>query len=208
MYRVADGRQEHGIALVVTMMVVAVLVGITGALIPLTSIETAITANHRRATQAFYAAEAALAWAIQELQGERSWAPVLSGARRSSLWVGGTQHRLADGATWDLAHVEEELQRLGAGAYGAGRGLAWRLYAHGPLDRVLRRESSAGVLFVAVWVADDPAETDDAPFRDTNGVLMLHVAAVGPSLSHRAVQATLTLSPTRRAVLSSWALVR
>lgn len=209
MHPVSDDRRERGIALVVTMMVVVILVGLTGALIPLTSMETGISANHRRAAQTLYAAEAALAWAVEDLQRNRSWDPVLAGVRHSSFWVGGTRHELADGTIWNLEHAEAELQRAGAGPFGAGAGLRWRLYAHGPLGEILPRDPSGGVLSVAVWIADDAAEIDDDPLRDSNGAVMLHAAAAGPAPSLRAVQVTLTRTTAgRRSTVTSWALVR
>ena len=101
------------------------------------------------------------------------------------------------------------LVRRGAGASGAGRGLGWRLYAHGPLSAILPRDPSLGLVRVAVWLADDPAETDGDPLRDTNGVVLLHAAGVGPSLAQRAVQATLRrIAPADRITLASWTLVR
>ena len=89
----------------------------------------------------------------------------------------------------------------------AGRGLRWQLYAHGPLGALLPVDPSNGLLFVAVWLADDPrrAETDS---------LVVHAAVRGPALTHRAVQATVrrramsqpaTLPPV---VVVSWRLVR
>ena len=199
----------RGIALVVTLLALLVLVALTGALIPLTSSETAISAHHRRAAQTLYAAEAALEWVLQELQPVDSWDALLAGSRRSALWAGPTTQRLAGGATLDLGRMTVELQRRGAGASGAGRGLRWRLHAHGPLSAILPREPSLGLLRVAVWLADDPAETDDDPARDTNGVVLLHAAGVGPSLAQRAVQATLRRSDAAdRVTLASWTLVR
>ncbi len=59
--------------------------------------------------QTLYTAEVALAWAVEDLQRNRPWDPVLAGARRSSFWVGGTRHELADGTIWNLEHAEAEL---------------------------------------------------------------------------------------------------
>ena len=198
----------RGIALIVTLLALLVLVALTGALIPLTSSETAISAHHRRAAQTLYAAEAVFEWVLQELQSTASWDAVLAGSRRSALWAGSTTRRLAGGATLDLGRLTVELQRRGAGASGAGRGLRWRLYAHGPLSAILPREPSLGLLRVAVWLADDPAETDGDPWRDTNGVVVLHAAGVGPALAQRAVQATLRRPAAGRITPVSWTLVR
>ena len=212
-------------ALVVTMMALLVLVALTGALLPLASTETAVAANHRpRATQAFYAAEAALEWAVQELQTVGSLDAVLTGRVRSTVWAATAELRLPDGSVLDLRQATAELERVGGGASHAGQGLRWRLYAHGPLRAILPSDPSNGLLFIAVWVADDSAETDGDPLRDTNDTLVVHAAAVGPALAQRAVQATLSRPLTmespaqdeggslvpglRRLAARSWRLVR
>lgn len=196
-----DLRSEGGIALVATLMVMLVLVALTGALIPLTLTETRVTMHHRRALQGMYAAEAALAWVVAELRHAPSWSGVLAGTYRSSYRVGGRQRPLPDGSSWDLGHVTAELERVGAGPHGSGRGRPWRVYAYGPLDGLLPHDPSGGLLDIGVWVAGVPLLEEEA--------LLLHVVAVGPAHASRAVQATLRRSPrTRRPLVASWALVQ
>ena len=176
---------------------------------PLTSSETAIAANHRLAVQSLYAAEAVLERAIRELEATPSWDDVLAGHRRSTLWDDQTTRSLADGAVLDLNAATDALADAGAGRSGAGRGLRWRLYAHGPLGAVLPQDPTGGLLHAAVWVADDPGDADGDPLRDANGILMLHAAAVGPALAQRAVQATLTRPAVdMRPVVTAWTVVR
>ena len=82
--RVSDGR---GMALVITMMAMLTLLALTGALVPLASTETAVVANHRRAIQSFYAAEAALEFIVQELRSVPDWDELLTGeSALSSGW--------------------------------------------------------------------------------------------------------------------------
>ena len=45
-------------------------------------------------------------------------------------------------------------------------------------------------MYVAVWVADDPAETDGNPATDGNGTLTLHAEAVGPSGTRKVIEVT------------------
>jgi hypothetical protein len=45
-------------------------------------------------------------------------------------------------------------------------------------------------MYVAVWVADDPAETDNDPTADTNGTLTLHAEAYGPGGTHKVIEVT------------------
>ena len=191
------------------MMALLVLVALTGALIPLTSSETAIAANHRLALQMQYAAEAVLERAVRELEDAPSLDDVLAGRRRSTVWDNRAELRLADGAVLDLSVETAVLTSAGAGRSGAGRGLRWRLYAHGPLGAVLPRDPTGGLLHAAVWVADDPADADGDPLRDANGILLLHAAAVGPALAQRAVQATLAWpAAAGRPVVTARAFVR
>ena len=200
---------SRGAALIVTMMALLMLVALTGALMPLTSSETAIAANHRLAVQSLYAAEAVLERAIRELEAVPSWDDVLAGRRRATLWDGPTTRSLADGAVLDLNAAADALADAGAGRSGAGRGLRWRLYAHGPLGAVLPQDPTGGLLHAAVWVADDPDDGDGDPLRDANGLLMLHAAAVGPALAQRAVQATLARpAADTRPVVTAWTIVR
>ena len=182
---------SKGMALVVTLLVLLVVVALSGALIPLSSTETAIVANHRRAVQALYAAEAALEWAAQELRYVRSWDAVLAGRARSRLWTSASQIRLADGTQLDLRRATGELEQTGAGTSGAGRGLRWQLYASGSLGALLSVDPSNGLLFVVVWLADDSVYTDGNTEEDPSETLALHAAAFGPALAQRAVQATL-----------------
>ena len=193
----ADGNGEHGIALVVTLMVTLLLAALAGALIPIVSAETRIAANHRRAAQCLYAAEAALAWSMQQLRDERAISARVGSVPRSSFRVGSRWPRLPDGTRWDLEAFTVALRRDGAGPHGAGRGLPWRLHAYGPLSALLPDDPSGGLLTVAVWVADG------------GGRLVVHAAAVGPAHLHRAVQATLRSSQTGGGLTPvSWVVVR
>jgi hypothetical protein len=66
----------------------------------------------------------------------------------------------------------------------------WRLYAWGPLTSVLPAGSVDSDVFMAVWIADDPSETDGDPLADTNGVLTLHAEAYGGGGSRKIVEVT------------------
>ena len=148
-----DGPAVRGIALLVTMMASLILVGLVGALVPLVSTETAVAANHRRSVQALYAAEAGLEWVVGELgrpASRASWDAVLAGSRRSRFWEVTLESPLADGTVVDLRAATLELRRAGAGDRAAGRGLEWRLFAHGPLAAIVPVAPGYSVLRVAV----------------------------------------------------------
>ena len=200
---------SRGAVLIVTMMALLLLVALTGALMPLTSSETAIAANQRLAVQSLYAAEAVLERAIRELEDIPVWDDVLAGRRRAMIWDDLASRTLADGALLDLDAATEALVRSGAGRGGAGRGLRWRLYARGPLGAVLPQDPTGGLLHAVVWVADDADDGDGDPQRDANGSLVLHAAAFGPALAQRAVQATVVRpAPDQPPVVTAWTVVR
>jgi hypothetical protein len=220
----ADSR---GIALVVTMMVMLMLIALTGALVPLASTETSIGANHRRALQAFYAAEAGVEWAVQELRETADWDDLLTGRARSSL-TGPTRWTFPDGASLDLSAHTVRLERTNAPE------LRWGLFAHVPLRRLLPQDPSNGLLFVAVWLAkdrDDPDDSDDPDAAteaategqlggkdagagdgddrsDVSDSLIVHVAVFGPGLAERAVRGTVIRRGSGTVVLTSWRLVQ
>ena len=102
---------EQGIGLIVAMVVILLFMGVTGAVVPLAVTETAVSANHRRAVVAMYAAEAGLEWVTHELGTVTDWSDVLRGRVTSSLWSSVVQH--SGGALLDLGLVTDELnQRL------------------------------------------------------------------------------------------------
>ena len=66
----------------------------------------------------------------------------------------------------------------------------WQLFAWGPLSDMLPNDVIDSPMYVALWVADDPAETDGNPAADSNGTLTLHAEAIGPSGSRKIVEVT------------------
>ena len=69
-------------------------------------------------------------------------------------------------------------------------------------------------LYVAVWIADDPAETDGDPARDGTdasnpgaGILQLRSQAFGPGGAHRALEVTIARAGVGLRVIS-WRLIR
>ena len=208
---------ESGIALIVTMMAALLLVTLAGVLVPLAMIETAVDVNHRRSVQALYAADAALDLATAELGSLGDWNGTLDGSARSAFRVGALSPAMPDGERIDLPAITGRLRSSGAGRSSAGRGLEWRLFAHGPLNAWAPVPAGYGPWLVAVWVADDAADPDPDPGRDANDAVVAHAAAFGPRRAERAVQATLirqTVSPpppegpVTRVRKVSWRIVR
>ena len=195
---------EQGIGLIVAMVVILLFLGVTGAVVPLAVTETAVSANHRRAVVALYAAEAGLEWVTHELGAVTDWSDVLRGRVNSSLWSSIVQHRLPGGALLDLGQVTDDLndRLLVSGGHRSPR--RWRLFLHGPFDHLVPTPSPGGVLVVAVWVSNDFDDVDGDPMTDTNGAVVVRAAAFGPSLAQRAVEATVLRHDDGGVALVSW----
>ena len=208
--------RAEGIALVMTLMASVVLLAVTGVLVPLASTEVMIAANQRRAVEGLYAAEAALEWTVGELAPSPVWRAVLAGGARSRMWVGTPELRLADGSRIPLDGQTAALRRDGAGPGGAGRGLAWSLFAHAPLAGLVPIPAGYGEWHVAVWLAPEPGALEPGTV-DAGGMVAVHAAAFDPGRGHRAVQADLVRvapplpaegAPTEYVQLLSWRIVR
>ena len=98
---------------------------------------------------------------------------------------------MPDGAVIDLIAIAAGLRASGAGPASAGRGLDWRLFAHGRLDAWMPAPAGYGPWLVAVWIADDAADPNPDSGLDGNDSIVAHAAAFGPRGARRAVQATL-----------------
>ncbi len=195
---------DQGIGLIVAMVVILLFLRVTGAVVPLAVTETAVSANHRRAVVALYAAEAGLEWVTHELGAVTDWSDVLRGRVNSSLWSSIVLHRLPGGALLDLGQVTDDLndRLLVSGGHRSPR--RWRLFLHGPFDHLVPTPSPGGVLVVAVWVSNDFDDVDGDPMTDTNGAVVVRAAAFGPSLAQRAVEATVLRHDDGGVALVSW----
>jgi hypothetical protein len=65
-----------------------------------------------------------------------------------------------------------------------------RLFAYGPISDMLPNSTIDSPMYVAVWIADDPAEADGDPAADTNGTLTLHAEALGPMGTRKVIEVT------------------
>lgn len=204
-------------ALIATLMAALLLVALAGVLAPLSLIETAVGVNHRRAVQALYAAEAALALAVAELGSRPDWSAVLNGSAPSAFRAATVAPVLPDGGSVDLNAITAALRTNGAGPTSAGRGREWSLFAHGPLGDWTPAPAGYGPWLVAVWVADDAADPDPDPAVDGNDAIVAHAAAFGPRRARRAVQATVVrqsappppaVPVVTRVRVAAWSVVR
>jgi hypothetical protein len=186
--RLADDR---GAALILTLIVSVLLAALGLGLVALTNVEGSISHNGRDTAASNYAAEAVLAHAIRELRQIPAWSDALSGAAVSAFTDGVHSPTTSFGQVIDLDAVTLELTTASGsgGAWGADAP-SWRLFSWGPLDR-LTGGAGESPAYLAVWIADDTAETDGAAVVDTNGLISLYAAAFGPQSGRRAIQASL-----------------
>ena len=64
------------------------------------------------------------------------------------------------------------------------------MYGYGPVNTLLPPGTISSLNYVAVWVSDDPSETDDDPLSDGNGILQLRARGYGPSNTLKVIEAT------------------
>jgi hypothetical protein len=222
------GRTERGVALIVVLIVMMLLSALGLSLTMVTSTEERVADSYSSGSEAFYAADAALEFAMQELSQVPDWSHVLDGTLTSAFidsqgslqqWPGG-QARTSGEATALVTCRRTSCTDADMDARTSDRPWGennprWRLFAYGPVQDL----SPAGTInssgYVAVWVGDDPSENDGLPLVDGDGsagsnpgrgLLSLLVHAYGPS-SRRVIEATVAQAGNGVRVLS-WREVR
>ena len=191
-------RDERGTALLLVMVLVLVL-GAVGAAVSIASrTETLIAANFRQERETLYAAEGAVARAIQDLASHPDWSLVLSGTVSGTSTDGAAigPRRLPGGDVVTLCCTASSLtagvqdRGLGGRSWGADTP-QWQIFAWGPVADWLPARRIDSALYVVVWVADDPEDGDGNPAVDSNSIVLLHGQALGPLSGRRAIDALL-----------------
>jgi hypothetical protein len=184
---------EQGTALIVALMAMMLLTALGAVVIMVSRTETAIANNYRNSQEALYAADAAIDRVVQDLLMVPRWNDMLAGITTSSFTDGSAaaQKILPGGGKITLTSATTELQAITDAADEWGlNDPQWKLFAWGPLNEIASGVAIDSPMYVAVWVADDPAETDDDPLSDTNGTLTLHAVAIGPSGTRKVIEIT------------------
>ena len=217
-----DLRHEDGIAMIMAMAATLLMSALGMALVLTTSSETIISANFRAASEAIYAADAALERSIDDLVRAPDWNAVLTGSAQSGFIDGppsGTR-TLADRSTIDLGRAVN-MANCGKAAVCGDADMdavtperpwgtnnpRWQLYAYGKLGDMLPNDRIDSPYYVLVMVGDDSSETDGKPLQDGidapgAGVLALRAAALGPRGARRTIEMTIARARAGVRVLS------
>ena len=189
-------RNEDGTALIIALMAMMLLTALAAAVVMVSSTETKIASNYSSGQEAIYAADAAVERVVQDLLMVPRWNDILAGASQSAFKDGDcTSSKALDaGGTLVLCGTGSATSQLQAdtdalNSWGANNP-QWRIFAWGPLNDMLPNDQIDSPMYLAVWIADDPAETDGDPQADTNGTLTLHAEAYGPRGTRKVVEVT------------------
>ena len=176
-------RSERGSALVIALLATMLLTALGLTLVLMSNTETAISANYRNSQETLYAADAAVERVVQDLlliprwndvlTGDASVAPACTGVT-SFLPKSTTTSAFVDASTTvALPSSTQQINLLSAtcNMQRATNNLdlwgpddpAWRLFAWGRIDSILPDDRIDSTGYVAVWIADDPADGDGDP---------------------------------------------
>jgi type IV pilus assembly PilX-like protein len=211
---------ENGIALVLALMTMTMMMALGTALILTTNTELRITRNFAAASEAMYAADAALERAIIDIEAIHDWNALLDGSVRSTFVDGRPVgvRMLADGKTISLDEAlnvancqrpmpcsDEDMSKVTSERPWGANNPRWSPFAWGGLNS-LTPNSVNSPFYVVVMVGDDPAECDNDPLLDGGppvppcvedplvnpgaGVISLRAEAFGPFGTHKVVEAT------------------
>jgi hypothetical protein len=170
-------------ALVGVIVVVALLAAFGAALVLATTTEIAIAANYREATEVRYAAEAGVAFVMQEVAAIEPWDDVASGPGQSAFVDGPADGVRSVGAvTFDLTDATSDLNANVPA--GPGAVPPWVLHAFGRFQDLTPFASGRSPVYVAVWVANHSVSSD----ASMRGALSIFGQAYGPRGSRRAVE--------------------
>ena len=190
---------DDGVALVIVMMTITLLTALGTALTLATITETAIAANYRDATEAFYAAEAAVEFAMQEIADVPDWSNVIAESARSAFVDGPADGPRTVGAvTLDLTQATRDVNAIAARTASP----AWVLYAFGRYQDLVPSSLSRSQIYVTVWVADRSGTPEDEP--SVPEALSILGQAYGARGSRRTVEVIVAKADTSTIRARSW----
>ena len=194
--------KEQGAALVLALLVIVCLSGLGLGLVAAGNAERQIAANELRAAATSLAADAAIEGVLWEIAAAADWSALLSSAT-SNFHDATRQPVTASRTALDLEQVRADIQSEASVTYALGPDTPrWRLFAWGPLTRLAGLAADDSGAYVAVWLADDPADADGLASADTNGTIMVHSEAFGFGATRRSADVVIARAPAGVRVLS------
>ena len=225
---VRRARDEQGVALIVALMAMMLMMALGTALVLTTMTEGKIANNYRAGTEALYAADAGVERVMQDILTVPDWNKILDGSLTSAFIDGPPSgKRTIAGGEIDLTEATNlvrcgKVETCGDADLNAtppdrpwgANNPRWQLYAYGPMSDMLPTEGIDSQMYVVVWVADDPSETDNLPLKDGEpppgcdpktdltcvnpgrGVIAMLAHAYGPNGVQRAIEVTLARTDT------------
>ena len=208
----ARGGSERGVALVIALLAMMLMTALGMALMLTSQTEALIGGNFRDSMEGNYVADAGIERVMQDVLSIPDWNTILSSpdgikAGVTSGFVDGgdlTQLQMPDGRTIDLISAtnmincnkvttcsDADMNALEGDRLWGPNNPRYRLFAWGPVNDLNPTATLNSPFYLAVWIADDSAETDSDPGIDgggpvgyaTNpgaGVLTLRAEAFGP----------------------------
>ena len=171
-------------AVLSALFATVLLMGLGVSIVLLGTTEATLAAHDRIARTLREASLAVMHLAVVDLRAQPSWSVVLaegiapvSGAPGRAVDTSLTPPAPWGGPPLDLRQLTADVEA--AANTGIGDAQAWRLYEYASLSQ-LAGVDAASPCYVAVWVADDPADGDGDPAIDTNGILAIRALALGP----------------------------
>ena len=189
---------ENGSAIIISLMAMMLLTAFAAGVVMVSNTETMIASNYRNSQEALYSADAAAERVVQDLLLVPRWNDILSGAEISSFVdgardgakqiPGGGKITLCCGTSSVTGQLQVDTDT--ADLWGLNNP-QWRLFAWGPVNEMIPGGNEiSSPMYVAVWVADDPADNDGNAAADMNGTLTLHAEAYGPGGTRKVVEVT------------------
>jgi len=192
--RLVVATNDAGSALVVVLLL-GILLGALGASAALVvDVETTVSANHRLTLAVRHAAMGGTDVVVQELALLPDWSQALTGSATSMTLRGAlVLPSEAGGGAIDGPALTARLQQESYGAEGWGTNTPqWRLFGHDAAEAALPVMHAGSGIYLLVWVSDDIGESDDDPWSDNNGTVVIRARAVGPRNSQSDVQTVVT----------------
>jgi len=208
----AEGRRDDaGVALIVTLLVLMLMSAFGAALLLMTVTETRIAASFRNTQAALYAADAAAERAIPDLLDVPDWNRLLDGSTHSSFVDGAPRGAriLDDGSALDLVQTVNmanchrvttcstaDMNAVSDSRPWGPNNPRWMLFAYGRLRDLLPAGAIDSPFYAVVMVGDDPSETDNDPSRDGAaghpgaGSVAVRTEAFGPGGTHKVIELT------------------